>query len=69
MTILEMFIQGMISGLGMVTIMTFFSIVSYKLLQKWIEKQIVTVWDNIKTHVDYTGSIDFKELHKSDFKD
>ena len=63
MTILEMFIQGFISGLGMVTIITFFSIISYKLLKKWIEKQVVSMWENIKGHVDYTGSIDFKEMH------
>jgi len=68
MTIIEMFIQGIISGLGMVTIMTIFSMVTYRLLRKWIETQIVIVWDNIKSHVDYSGSIDFKELHKDEHK-
>ena len=59
------FIDGMIAGFGMVVVMTMFSILTFKFLEKWITKKISKIWDEVRgKHVDMSGSIDFKEQHK-----
>lgn len=63
MNYFDLFIEGMIAGLGMVTIMTVFSIIMFKISERWIIKKIGSMWDKLKGHVDYSGSVDFQNQH------
>jgi len=44
----ESFINGLISGLGMVIVMTVFSVLSFFVLKKWIVKSISDIWVKVK---------------------
>lgn len=48
MTPLDSFIDGIISGIGMVIVMTIFGFLTFKLTKNWITKTITEIWVKVK---------------------
>jgi len=61
MNMIESFIEGMISGLGMVIIMTIFGFITFRVARKWITKTIADIWATVRT----TGVINGLEIDGS----
>lgn len=60
---IDVFINGLISGLGMVVIMTIFGFLTFKVMKKYILKMVNDIITKSKLKIDYTGSMDFNKLH------
>ena len=59
--LIDYFIQGLISGLGMFVMMTVLGTITFFILKSFITKTIKELWENITGSVDYKGSIYIKE--------
>ena len=68
MNYFESFINGLISGLGMVIIMTIFGFLTFKIARNWITKTITDIWTKVREegiHLDdiqIDGSIKTKRF-------
>lgn len=62
--VLNEFINGFITGIGLNVAMLVFGLLMFKFFKKFIIKIASDIWENVRGHVDVTGSIDFPEQHK-----
>ena len=70
MNIIEAFLNGIVSGLGMTIVMTLFGLLTFKFLKNWITKTITEIWSRVKEEgikldgIKIDGSLETTKVRK-----
>lgn len=64
MDLIESFLNGLISGIGMVIVMTIFGFLTFKIAQNWITKTITDIWAKVREEngLQIKGSLQTKRV-------